>query len=167
MTIVHLVNYATDLNIAPLIAATIVSVIGVGGVLGRLVMGTTADRIGSNNALIICSIILVTTLLWLILAKELWMFYLFAIAFGFSYGGEVPQLSALVGQFFGLRAISALVGIVYAGHAIGGALGPWIGGQIFDLTHNYQLSFLLAVTASLSAAIISLMLRRTRWSFSI
>ena len=162
MVMVHLVNYATDIGIAPLIAATFISIIGIGGILGRLIMGTASDRIGSNNALLICCTILMITLVFLIFTKELWMFYLFAIVFGFAYGGEVPQMPALIGQFFGLRAVAALVGIVLFGTTTGGALGAWVGGQIFDMTQSYQVAFILAVIAGLSAIIITLMLKKTK-----
>ena len=162
MIMIHLVNYATDLGITALVAATLLSVVGASSIAGRLVMGTASDRIGSNNALTISCLVLVISLLWLIFARELWMLYLFAIVFGFAYGGRVPQTPALIGQFFGLRAVAALVGAVIFGGTLGGALGSWVGGQIFDVTHSYQVAFTIAVVASLSALLITLMLRKTK-----
>ena len=90
------------------------------------------------------------------------MFYLFAIIFGFAYGGEVPQMPVLVGQFFGLRAVAALVGLVVFGATIGGALGAWAGGQIFDVTQSYQVAFTIAAVVGLSAIIITLMLKKAK-----
>ena len=162
MVMVHLVNYATDIGIASLIAATFISIIGVGSILGRLIMGTASDRIGSNNALLICCAIIMTTLVFLIFTKEVWMFYLFAIVFGFAYGGEVPQMPVLVGRFFGLRAVAALVGVVVFGATVGGAIGAWVGGQVFDVTQSYQVAFTIAAIASLLAVIITLMLKKTK-----
>ena len=162
MVMIHLVNYATDMGIASLIAATFISIIGLSGFLGRLIMGTASDRIGSNNALSICCAILMTTLVWLIFAREPWMFYLFAVIFGFAYGGEVPQMPVLVGQFFGLRAVAALVGVVVFGATIGGAIGAWVGGQIFDVTQSYQVAFTLAAIAGFVAVIITLVLRKVK-----
>ena len=162
MVMVHLVNYATDIGIASLIAATFISLIGLGSFVGRLIMGTASDRIGSNNALLICCAILMITLAFLIFTRELWMFYLFAIIFGFAYGGEVPQMPALVGHFFGLRAAAALLGIVVFGATLGGALGAWVGGQVFDVTQSYQTAFLIATIASFSAVVIALMLKKAK-----
>lgn len=150
MVMVHLVNYATDLYISPLIAATFISVIGVGSIAGRLIMGAVSDRIGSHNALIICCAVLVVSLVQLIFAGEIWMFYLFAAVFGFAYGGEVPQMAALVGSFFGLQAVAALVGVIVLGTRIGGALGSYLGGAIFDATASYRLAFAIAAAASLA-----------------
>ena len=94
------------------------------------------------------------------------MFYLFAIVFGFTYGGEVPQMAALVGQLFGLRSVAALVGVVLIGLSIGGALGSLAGGRIFDLTQSYQVAFIVAVVVSFFALMLTLMLRRAKPAIS-
>jgi len=160
MVMVHLFNFATDMGIASLIAATFISIIGIGSFVGRLLMGTASDRIGANNALLICCIIMMATLVLLIFAGELWMFYLFAIVFGFAYGGEVPQMAVLVGRFFGLRAVAALVGVIVFGATIGGAIGAWVGGQVFDVTQSYQLAFTIAAITSFIGVVLILMLKK-------
>ena len=162
MVMIHLVNYATDIGIASLIAATFISIIGVGSFIGRLLMGTASDRIGASNALLICCIIMMVTLIFLIFAHEMWMFYLFAIIFGFAYGGEVPQMPVLVGRFFGMRAVAALVGVTVFGATIGGALGAWMGGQIFDVTQSYQLAFTIAAVTSFISIVLTLMLKKLK-----
>jgi MFS family permease len=162
MVMVHLVNYATDMGIESLIAATFISIIGMGSFSGRLIMGSISDRIGASTALLICCAILMTTMVWLIFSTELWMFYLFAIVFGFAYGGEVPQMPVLIGQFFGLRGLAALVGVVVFGATSGGAVGAWVGGEIFDVTHSYQMAFIIAAIAGSSAVVITLAVKRLR-----
>ncbi len=162
MVMVHLVNFATDMGIASLIAATFISIIGIGSFVGRLLMGTASDRIGASNALLICCIIMLSTLVFLIFARELWMFYLFAIVFGFAYGGEVPQMPVLVGRFFGLRAVAALVGVIVFGATIGGAIGAWVGGQVFDVTQSYQPAFTIAAVTSFVGVVLTLMLKKFR-----
>ncbi len=162
MVMVHLVNYATDIGIASLIAATFISIIGIGSFIGRLLMGTASDRIGASNALLICCIIMLSTLVFLIFTRELWMFYLFAIVFGFAYGGEVPQMPVLVGRFFGLRAVATLVGVIVFGATSGGALGAWVGGQVFDVTQSYQLAFTIAAVTSFIGVVLTLILKKFR-----
>jgi MFS family permease len=155
MVMVHLVNFATDMGIASLIAATFISIIGIGSFIGRLGMGTASDRIGADNALLICCIIMLSTLVLIIFAQELWMFYLFAIVFGFAYGGEVPQMPVLVGRFFGLRNVAVLVGVIVA-------IGAWVGGQVFDVTQSYQPAFTIAAVAGFFAIALTLMLKKFR-----
>lgn len=162
MVMVHLVNYATDRGISALVAATAVSIVGVGGVAGRLGMGAASDRIGATNAIIICFAIVTATLVWLIFASQLWMLFLFAMVFGFAYGGEVPQIPVVLNRLYGMRAVAALVGAVMFGTTTGGAVGAWLGGKIFDVTSSYQIAFAIAVAASLAGTAITLLLKRQR-----
>jgi len=136
MVMVHLVNYATDLGIDSLVAATFLSVLGFTGVVGRLVMGAASDRIGSHNAMVICCTAMLASLLLLMFAREVWTFYLFAAVFGFAYGGEVPQMPSLLGRFFGYHVVATLLGIVLFGADPGGAIGSWVGGRIFDIAQS-------------------------------
>ncbi len=162
MVMVHLVAYATDMGTPSFIAATFISIVGAGSMVGRLLMGTASDRIGSHNALLICCTILMVTMVWLIFSRDIWMFYAFAIVFGFAYGGEVPQMPVLIGRFFGLRSVAALVGIVVFGATSGGALGAWAGGKVFDVTQSYQIAFIIAAVASFLAIVITLRLKQAR-----
>ena len=156
---VHLVNYATDIGVAPLVAATMVSAIGISSIVGRLSMGAASDRIGSNNALIICCLVLPISLFWLVFTRQIWMFYIFAIFFGLAYGGEVPQIPSLVAHFFGLKAASSLVGLVFWGTLLGGALGSWVAGKLFDMTQGYQVVFIIAGAAGISSFLLALRLK--------
>ncbi|MBI2868571.1 MAG: MFS transporter [Chloroflexi bacterium] len=159
MIVVHVVNYATDLGIAPLVAATIISGVGLSGFIGRVLMGAASDRIGNMKTLVIACLGIAPSLVLLVFARDMWVFYLFAMVYGFSYGAEMPQQSALIGKFFGLRVM--LVGILQAGACIGGALGAWTGGKIFDITNSYELAFLTAAAAVvLALALIVMMGRR-------
>jgi MFS family permease len=162
VVMVHLVNYATDLGITPLIAATLVSVIGIGGIIGRLVMGSVSDRIGSNNVLIINNLMLSASLIWVIFSRQLWMLYLFAVIFSFAYGGEVPQMSLLVGRFYGLRAVMTLTGAISAGTRAGGALGSWLAGKIFDVTRSYLIAFVIIAVIGIFALITAIVLKKIK-----
>jgi len=159
---VHLVNYATDIGVSSLIAATFISTIGVASFLGRILMGALTDRIGTNNTALLCGVFLGMSFVILFFTREGWMFYLFAIIFGFSYGGEVPQIPALVGRYFGFKAAASLVGIVVTFAGLGGALGAWLAGRIFDATNSYQAAFILAIAASVIIIAILVMLKRIK-----
>ena len=80
--------------------------------------------------------------------------------FGFAYGGEVPQIVLFVGKFFGTRSMAALVGLtVFVGN-IGGALGAWAGGKIFDLTSGYQGAFIAGAVIGLGSLIAAVILKK-------
>ncbi len=162
LVMVHLANYATDQGFTPLTAAIVVAVIGAGSAVGRFVMGTVADKIGSANSLILCCLGATLGLVWLMFAKELWMLYVFAVLFSFAYGGEVPQMPLTVGRFFGLKSVTALVGVASAATRLGGALGSWMGGEVFDLTQSYIIAFIIGIGCSLLALITAIVLKKAK-----
>jgi MFS family permease len=162
LVMVHLVNYATDLGITSFIAATIVSVIGIGSIVGRLTMGIVADRIGNKKALIISCSLLLASLILLMFSRELWMLYLFAVFFSFSYGGDVTLIPLLISQFFGLTSMMTLTGVISTGTRLGGALGAWIGGSVFDMTHSYIIAFGISIMAGIFMLLIACFLVKSR-----
>jgi len=162
--LVHLVNYATDLGIDPFTAATIVSVIGIGSIAGRLFSGSMSDRLGEKNAMIISCLGLVVALILLIFSNQLWMLYVFAVLFSFSYGAEVTLMPLLAGQIFGLAAVMALTGVVSASARVGGAVGSWMGGAIFDSTQSYSIAFIIAAVFGIVIVSLAVTLKRTKTS---
>jgi MFS family permease len=80
--------------------------------------------------------------LWLIYARSIWMFYLFAAIFGFAYGGWIPQSIGLLGDYFGRMNLGSISGITMFGSGVGSAMGIFLAGYIFDVTGAYTLSFL-------------------------
>jgi MFS family permease len=157
---VHLVNYATDLGIDPLVAATLISIIGVVSIAGRLSMGLGSDRINLNNMLILSCALLTVSLITLIFIRSLWAFYVFAAVFGFAYGGEVPQIPMFIGRLFGTKTLATLLGLTLFVTNIGGALGPWVTGLIFDITSSYQKAFWVLAAAGLCATGLAVVLKR-------
>lgn len=159
---VHIVPHATDLDISKTTAASIVSVIGALSILGRLAIGYTCDRIGNKLSLIIVLIVVSIAILWLQFAEPLWMFYIFAILFGFSYGGLVAVNTPITAELFGLKSHGAILGMIIFISTIGGAIGPVLAGRIFDVTDSYKLIFLVCIAFSVISFVFALLLKRLR-----
>lgn len=158
----HLVPHATDKGFSPATAATFMSVIGMSNMLGKLSMGMVSDHIGRQKAMVISFSLASLMLLWLVWARELWAFYLFAALFGFAYGGWMPLFPSLAADLFGVSSLGAIFGTVGTSNAIGGALGNFLGGYIFDVTRSYAYAFLLAVALLLAGIGLILSLRSPR-----
>ncbi len=152
---IHIVAYAIDGGISAGRAATIVSTIGAISIPGRLVMGGSGDRIGNKRALFLCFVILIIALSWLQLARSLWMLYLFAIVYGFAHGGFFAVISPLVAELFGTLSIGVNLGMLQFLGGIGGTIGPLVAGRIFDVTHSYQLAFLILIMVSVGGLILT------------
>ena len=162
MIMVHIVPHATDIGISSTKAASILSAIGGISMVGRFFTGIAIDRIGNRLSMIICLILLILALLWLQLAGELWMFYLFAVVYGLGHGGLFTVISPIVAEYFGIRSHGALFGIVFFSSTVGGAIGPVIAGYIFDNTGSYSLAFWICTSVSALALVLILTLRKTR-----
>lgn len=140
---VHIVPHAIGLGISATSAAAILSIIGGAGTVSRVVMGSACDRIGNKPAMTICFALLVASILLLLIAKELWMLYLFAVLFALGYGGMSAVISPTIAQFFGLVSHGTILGIMNSFAEGGSALGPILTGYIFDVTGGYQAAFFL------------------------
>ncbi len=161
-TVVHIVPHAIDIGVSPIIAASIVSIIAGGSVIGRLSTGSISDKVGSRLLLIACVSLAALALLWLLFAKEIWMLYVFAVILGVSYGGVVPLQIVVSAELFGSGSLGTILGSFMLFITIGSALGPPLAGSIFDITGSYSLAFLISVIISVLAIILSLILLRDK-----
>jgi len=157
--LVHIVPYTTDLAISSANAATILAIIGGFSLAGRVILGSVADRIGNKQTITVCFSMMFIALLWLLVAKDLWMFYLFAVIFGLAYGGWAALVSLIVAELFGLASLGVILGAVTLVEDTGHAIGPVLTGWIFDFTGSYQLAFSVCVAISMIPIILVLLLR--------
>ncbi len=140
----HLVANVIDQGINPKVAATLMSVMGLSNIVGKLIMGMISDHIGRKPSLLISLSMAAVMMFWLFLSRDLWMFYFFAAIFGWAYGSWIPMYPALVGDIFGLRAVGAIFGLVLTANFVGGFFGGLLPGYIYDVTGGYGPAFLLA-----------------------
>ncbi len=157
--LVHIVPYTTDLEISSANAATILAIIGGCSLAGRVILGSVADRIGNKQTVTICFSMMFFALLWLLFARDLRMFYLFAVIFGLAYGGWGALVSLMVAELFGLASLGVILGSVTLVESTGHAVGPILTGWIFDFTGSYQLAFSVCAAISMISIILALLLR--------
>jgi len=155
---VHIVPYATDQGISAASAAILLSLIGGVGTLGRIILGAGGDRIGNKLAYIVSFGLVSVALFWLLASRELWMLCLFAVVFGFGYGGIATVVSPVTAEQFGLNSIGVILGVILFSCAVGETIGPVVAGYIFDTSGSYRLAFLsCAVLSSLGLLLVLLL----------
>lgn len=159
---IHIVPHTTGLGISATTAATFLTAIGGLSVAGRIATGSAGDRIGNKKVFVTCFILTTLTLAWLLIADEVWMFYLFAVVFGFAYGGLAVMHSPLVADLFGLKSHGAILGIIGFVNIAGGAIGSLLAGWLFDITDSYSLAFLIFSILSLVSTILASFLKPFR-----
>jgi MFS family permease len=80
--------------------------------------------------------------------------YAFAAVMGLLWLGTAPLTNGLVAQIFGVRYVSTLFGLVFLGHQIGGFLGVWLGGYVFDRAGSYSVVWVIGIGLGVVAGLL-------------
>ncbi|MCK4388431.1 MAG: MFS transporter, partial [Dehalococcoidia bacterium] len=152
MVMVHLKAYAVHFGVAEMTAAIALGLVGGVSIIGRIVMGSVSDKIGRKASFIIAFLLMALMMLWLLKARQPWQFYLFSAIFGFGYGGFVPLVPAIVGDWFGMKFHGSIFGILSLAVAIGGAIGPLLAGYVFDVVGSYDIAIIVGAAVLFIAA---------------
>jgi MFS family permease len=145
--VAHHVAFAIDIGYSKIYASAVLSLFGVTFALGSL-GSLVSDRIGREVTITLGTIIGISGILIVMLISDTsrpWMLYYYAIALGLANGFCSPTIAASLTDIFQGPRVGAIVGAVWFAFALGGTLGPWLGGWTFELTGNYSLAFLLAL----------------------
>jgi MFS family permease len=160
---VHLGAYAQDLGYSEAQGVTLVSLIGLGSLLGRFTVGPFADRLGRSRSLAAMYAGLGAMLLVWWAAGAWWLLALFAVVFGICYGAYVALLPTIVMDLYGPRAVSGITGCLYTGAGLGTLVGPWLAGAAYDALGAYDLPIFAGAACSfLAAAVVVLMIRNEK-----
>lgn len=163
---VHLGPQAQDLGYTEAQGVALVSLIGLGSLLGRFTVGPFADRLGRKASLVAAYAGLGVMLLVWWGAEAYWLLAAFAIAFGMCYGAAVALLPTIVMDFYGARAVSGIIGCLYTGAGLGTLLGPWLAGAAYDAFGAYDVPILASAALSFLAAACTLpLLKREKQAF--
>ena len=156
----HLPAFVVDSGMSANIGMTAVAMIGLFNIFGSFLSGWLGGLYSKKWLLAWIYVLRIVAILALLLfpLSQLTL-YVFAAVMGLLWLGTVPLTSGLVGHIFGLRYVGMLYGIVFLGHQIGGFLGAWLGGRIFDLSGSYLIAWWLSIALSVMAAALSLPVR--------
>ncbi len=159
IVMVHIIARAVDVGVDARQAALILSFTGAAGILGRILAGAAAGRLGQKETIRLSLFLQVPMFILFLYAREVWVFYLFGAFFGFGYSGISPLAPAITATFFGARNMGAVFGVMNLAYTLGAGLGPLIAGFIFDLTHSYEAAFLLAGGILAAGFVLTLFLK--------
>lgn len=116
-------------------AVRLISIIGIGSIVGRLVVASTADRLGRRSMFIACCVGLAAVMLVWANAYG-FGFHGFALAFGLFYGGFVALLPTFTVDHFGREHVASMMGLLYTGRAVAQLFGPPIVAMFIMGTHG-------------------------------
>lgn len=162
MNMGHLVARVEDAGIAESTAASCLTVLGAGNIVGFIGGGLISDRRGRKPVMAVSLTLQAALLVWLINASSTWMFFAFAFLWGMVIGGWAPLMPTVAGDLFGLRRIGSIVGVVSMSYGVGGAVGLYGAGYVHTATGSYTAAYAAGAVALLVSAAVVLVLVPSR-----
>jgi len=147
MVFVHQVSYAVDNNMGRIIAASSLGAIGVASIFGRFFFGWLSDHLNDPKySALLGYLIMASGMVILLNTETAGMLYAYAIVYGFGYGSIAPMMPVLVSDRFGRDVLGSAYGLLtFFTAGIGGAIGPVLGGIIYDKTGSYNQAWRLNI----------------------
>lgn len=159
---VHLAPYAHDRGYSAAQGVTLVSLLGLGSLVGRFAVAGIADRLGHMRSLVgLAAGLGLMFLLWWA-AESYWALAVFAVLFGSLYGGYVALAPTLCMDLFGARNVTGIIGCLYTAAGFGTLIGPTVAGAAFDAYGSYDAPILGCALLSFIGAALGLGLARAR-----
>ena len=143
--VLHQIPHLITIGIAEEKAASILGLMILISIPGRVIFGTLGDFL--NKRLLLTAIMIIQALGVLIFAyaSNIVHVYAFLVIYGLAYGGAIPLLMAFRGELFGRERFATISGAMAPFRMIGNVVGPVFAGYVFDVTGSYRFAFLVFV----------------------
>lgn len=154
--IFHTVSYALTCGLSAMTAVTIYSVEGLAGLGGRILFGLLGDRFGARRIVVLGLMVQALGAGSYYFTREIGEFYAVAILFGMAYGGVMPLYAVIAREYFPMRIMGTVFGAAAMISSLGMALGPAVGGWIFDTFNGYGFLYIASFGMGLAAVAMAL-----------
>jgi MFS family permease len=154
---VHLPAYLIDRGLSATVGGWTLATIGLFNIVGSVTSGWLGGRMPKRYLL---------SFIYFVRAAAIFVFILFpvtpfsCIAFGATMGlmwlSTVPPTNGIIVVMFGTRWLATLAGFAFFSHQVGGFLGVWLGGIVFDRTGSYDPVWWLAILFGVLSALINM-----------
>ncbi|XP_066272179.1 monocarboxylate transporter 12-like [Branchiostoma lanceolatum] len=153
---VHLVPRAVFQGVGEYQAAFLISVLSVGDFVGRVVIGMIPEfpKYGKVHKYVITASMLGICSLLCPLAVTYTAMLVHSVVYGFANGLIIPLTFAVAADLVGTKRLGSAIGLLMMAEGISASLGPPVAGALYDLTGNYNMSFLTAGSSMVLAGII-------------
>ena len=147
LVLAHQVKFAEDMGYSGTFAASIFALFGIFLATGQL-SGFISDWLGREITVTLASILTIGALVALVSVTDTsqpWLLYLYALCFGYGGGLYSPTIAAGMADIFHGKHFGAIAGLLLTGMGVGGVIGPWFGGYIYDISGSYISAFVLCM----------------------
>jgi MFS family permease len=154
---VHLPAYLVDRGLSAQIGGWTIAVIGLFNIVGSVYSGWLGDRMPKRYILsVIYFARAAAILVFIAFPVTPLSSVMFGAAMGLLWLSTVPPTNALVALMFGTRWLAMLAGFAFFSHQVGGFLGVWLGGIVFESTGSYHAIWWLSILFGVLSAVINL-----------
>lgn len=159
----HFLPFAATCGFPPQESALAYGLLSAINLAGMVFAGWLTDRM--NRPLLLGAIYIARAFSFLILlvaAKDIDLLFGFAVVFGVFDYSTVPPTASLVASHLGLKVMGLAMGLLSAGHALGGATGVFLAARIFDWSAKYDWVWLAAFGLAILAGLMAFAIRENR-----
>jgi MFS family permease len=154
IVLIFVIPYAVDQGISLTAAALTISILSVVSLISRLGSPILAESFGPRKMMVASLLIQGLTVFILFWAHDVWAFYLFAVVFGFGFGGEWTSYLEINRRYFGDGPMGGAYGAQMTGAMVGHAVTTILAGLVIFTTGSYVLVFALSAAFSLTGVLV-------------
>jgi predicted MFS family arabinose efflux permease len=163
----HLPGVVASCALPPEVGAWAIAVLGLFNIAGSVLIGWAIGYRGGvwrMKSLLagLYGVRAVAVLAFVLAPKTTAVMLVFAALMGLTFLSTVPPTAGLVAKFFGPTNMATLFGLVMVTHQIGGFLGAWVGGQVFQATGGFAWVWYADILLAVGAALLHLPIREER-----
>jgi MFS family permease len=154
---VHMPSYLVDRGLTAQVGGWTLALIGLFNILGSIGSGLLGNVMPKR--FILAAIYFgrsLAILIYILLPPSTVPTLIFGAVMGLLWLSTVPPTSSLVAIMFGTRWLAMLTGVAFFSHQVGGFLGVWLGGWLFERSGSYEVVWWLAILLGLFSAIVNL-----------
>ena len=143
LVLAHQVKFVEDVGYSSTFGASVFALCGIFMVIGQLSAGMS-DVIGRELTVTISSVLSLAAMVAIVSVEDTsqpWLLYVYATCFGYGVGLYSPSVLSGAADIFHGGHFGAIAGLLLTGMGIGGAIGPWLGGYIYDVSGSYSNAF--------------------------
>jgi len=148
----HLILFLKDHQYTTAQATRLASGLLLASLAGRVIVGCVADRYSKKNVMALFYLLLALAIPLLFLAPSRAALWSFVLVFGFAMGADYMLIPLVTAECFGLAALGKLLSLIIMGYSLGQWFAPWLAGRIFDITHSYDLAWLIMTVGGVVGA---------------
>ena len=147
LVLAHQVKFTVDAGYSSMFSASVFGLFGI-FVAGGRACGFISDWIGREKTITLSAILSIGAVISLLLVKDASqpvLLYLYATCLGVGTGLYSPAIVAGMADIFHGRHFGGIAALLLTGMGVGGAIGPWLGGYIYDISGSYSGAFILCM----------------------